>query len=84
MESQYYQFYWEQTGTIFGEGPLNWAPGKPTLSDFEVNCVAMSAELGLQWIDTDCSQQKLFVCEIPACPDALGQNRQNLTENIMN
>jgi Lectin C-type domain len=59
-------FYWDMSGRPFGEGPMNWSPGMPS-NGRDFSCVAMSAGLNQEWIDADCDQKKLFVCEYIQC-----------------
>jgi hypothetical protein len=82
-------FYWDMSGKPFGEGPMNWGQGMPS-SGRDFSCVAMSAELNQQWIDADCDQKKLFVCEYIPCQseknskDAMIKNRECLNMHQMN
>lgn len=67
------QYYWDWTGKIFGEGPMNWGQGQPISGIRPVSCVAMKGAYDLPWFNTDCNDKKLFVCEEFYC-----QNRQNV------
>jgi hypothetical protein len=65
------------SGKPFGEGPMNWSPGMPS-SNREFSCVAMSAGPNLEWIDADCDQKKMFICEYLSCQGNKDQDREAL------